>query len=108
MTIYRNGNAIELTAAELNQAWTEVHRDHLRLDIESCIDDLELSFDSFCVHGYSSAAAFRTAFVEECVPQVEEWMETGSTSENAVYEVVQDMAGEWNYDLFRKEDRNGD
>ena len=103
MTIYRNGVAIELTYMEKYQTWLEWHTTCLREDIRSIIDDEEetgLSFSSFAEHGYSSEKEFRSAFVEECFPEVDKMVNNGVFSLDAARETVQDLAGKWNYNLY--------
>ena len=104
MTIYRDGKAIELTEEELMKAWNIVSGQNLKYDIEEQIDfQLEcdgLSFESFKKHGYGSEDDFRSAFVEECFPLVQERMDDGWSRQGAIEETISDFAQD--YELWSR------
>ena len=75
MVIYRDGVAIELTSAELNQAHLEGELKKLRSEIESVIDENRLSFDNYESFGfgeYESADDAREDFVSYVMESYDE------------------------------------
>ena len=102
MTITRDGNAIELTEEELYQAYNTVRLEHLRMDIDNDIDNWatfnKINFDFFETHGHSSADEFRSAFIDECVPLVDERVDNGWSYSAAIEQIILELAKD--YDIW--------
>ena len=99
MTIYRDGKAIELTEYELNQAWLECHEKHIRYDVESCLEDWGLSFKTFSDFGYDSEETFRSAFIEECVKEADDLLDSGYSRDGCITEAVSTIMEDYDVEV---------